>query len=136
MNTPCRKWNSKMIQIQMNNNFISLLLTFLSSLYYIPFILNKRMVQTIMHVMKGNIGTGMLALPRAVSLAGLWTGSIGLIFICLFCIQCMHLIVQTAQRLCVKTGRTNMSYADVAEFTFSTSSNKTLQRCSRYMRQA
>ena len=94
------------------------------------------MVQTIMHVMKGNIGTGMLALPRAVSLAGLWTGSIGLIFICVFCIQCMHLIVQTAQRLCVKTGRTNMSYADVAEFTFSTSSNKTLQRCSRYMRQA
>ena len=125
-----------MIQIQISNNFISLLLTFLSSLYYIPFILNKRMVQTIMHVMKGNIGTGMLALPRAVSLAGLWTGSIGLIFICVFCIQCMHLIVQTAQRLCVKTGRTNMSYADVAEFTFSTSSNKTLQRCSRYMRQA
>ena len=134
MNTPCRKWNSKMIQIQMNNNFISLLLTFLSSLYFIPFILNKRMVQTIMHVMKGNIGTGMLALPRAVSLAGLWTGSIGLIFICVFCIQCMHLIVQTAQRLCVKTGRTNMSYADVAEFTFSTSSNKSLQRCSRYIR--
>ena len=92
------------------------------------------MLQTIIHVMKGNIGTGMLALPRAVSLAGLWVGSIGLVIICVFCIQCMHLIVQCAQRLCVKAGRSNMSYADVAEHTLSTSSNKTLHKYSRYVR--
>ena len=135
MNTPCRKLNWKMIQIPFENNLHYLnTIHFLLSLHLISLIINERMLQTIMHVMKGNIGTGMLALPRAVSLAGLWTGSIGLIFICVFCIQCMHLIVQTAQRLCVKTGRTNMSYADVAEFTFSTSSNKSLQRCSPYIR--
>ena len=84
--------------------------------------------------MKGNIGTGMLALPRAISLAGLWTGSIGLVFICVFCIQCMHLIVECAQRLCVKLGRSYMSYADVAEFAFSTSPSKALSKYSQFAR--
>ena len=84
--------------------------------------------------MKGNIGTGMLALPRAVSLAGLWFGSVGLVFICVFSIQCMHLIVECAQRLCVKVGRSYMSYADVAEFTFSTSSDKRFHKYSQFFR--
>ena len=92
------------------------------------------MLQTISHVMNSNIGAGMLALPRAFSLAGLWFGSIGLIFICVFSIQCMHLIVECAQRLCVKVGRSYMSYADVAEFTFSTSSDKRLHKYSQFFR--
>ena len=84
--------------------------------------------------MKGNIGTGLLALPLAISKAGLWTGSIGLIFICIFCIQCMHLLIESAQRLCVKLGRSYMSYADVAEFSFSTSPNKSLHKFSPIVR--
>ena len=97
-------------------------------------IVSSRMFQTVIHVMKANIGTGMLALPRAISLAGLWTGTIGLIFICVFCVQCMHFIVESAQRLCIKLERSDMSYADVAEFAFSTSSNTTLKKCSPFVR--
>ena len=92
------------------------------------------MLQTIIHVMKGNIGTGMLALPRAVSLAGLWVGSIGLVIICVFCIQCMHLIVQSSQKLCAVTGKSSMTYADVAEYTISTSSNKKIHRYAKAVR--
>ena len=92
------------------------------------------MFQTVIHVMKGNIGTGMLALPRAISLAGLWTGTIGLIFIGMFCVQCMHLVVESAQRLCIKLERSYMSYADVAEYAFSTSSNNTLNKYSSFVR--
>ena len=100
------------------------------------YIVSPRMFQTVIHAMKGMIGTGMLALPRAVSLAGLWTGTVGLIFICIFCVQCIHLIVESAQKLCIKLGRSYMSYADVAEFAFSTSSNGVLNKyssCVRYV---
>ena len=76
----------------------------------------------------------MLALPKAVSLAGLWVGSIGIAILSVFCIQCMHLIVQSSQKLCSVTGRSSMSYADVAEFTFSTSSNKSIHRYAKIFR--
>ena len=94
----------------------------------------QRMFQTIIHTIKGNIGPGMLALPKAVSLAGLWVGSIGIAILSVFCIQCMHLIVQSSQKLCSVTGRSSMSYADVAEFTFSTSSNKSIHRYAKIFR--
>ena len=92
------------------------------------------MLQTIIHMVKGNIGAGILALPRAVSLAGLWVGSIGIAFLSLFCITCMHLIVDSADRLATKAGRSYMSYADVAEFTLTTSSNKKLHKFSGFFR--
>ena len=63
-------------------------------------------------MVKGNIGAGILALPRAVSLAGLWVGSIGIIFLSLFCVTCMHLIVACSHRLSAKVGRPYMSYAN------------------------
>ena len=92
------------------------------------------MLQTIIHMVKGNIGAGILALPRAVSLAGLWVGSIGIAFLSLFCVTCMHLIVDCSHRLAVRAGRSYMSYADVAEFAFSTSSNKALHKYAKFFR--
>ena len=85
-------------------------------------------------MVKGNIGAGILALPRAVSLAGLWVGCIGIAVLSLFCVTCMHLIVDCAHRLSAKAGRSYMSYADVAEFTFSTSPNKSLHKFAGFFR--
>ena len=85
-------------------------------------------------MVKGNIGAGILALPRAVSLAGLWVGCIGIAVLSLFCVTCMHLIVECAHRLSAKAGRSYMSYADVAEFTFSTSPNKSLHKFAGFFR--
>ena len=93
-----------------------------------------RVVQTIIHMVKGNIGAGILALPRAVSLAGLWVGCIGIAVLSLFCVTCMHLIVECSHRLSAKAGRSYMSYADVAEFTFSTSPNKSLHKFAGFFR--
>ena len=51
-----------------------------------------------------------------------------------FCIQCMHLIVQSSQKLCAVTGKSSMTYADVAEYTISTSSNKKIHRYAKAFR--
>ena len=85
-------------------------------------------------MVKGNIGAGILALPRAVSLAGLWVGSIGIAFLSLFCITCMHMLVDCAHRLAAKAGRSYMSYADVAEFALSTSPNKSVHKFAGFFR--
>ena len=100
----------------------------------LPFYVVFRVVQTIIHMVKGNIGAGILALPRAVSLAGLWVGCIGIAVLSLFCVTCMHLIVECSHRLSAKAGRSYMSYADVAEFTFSTSPNKSLHKFAGFFR--
>ena len=92
------------------------------------------LLQTIIHMVKGNIGAGILALPRAVSLAGLWVGSIGIIILSLFCVTCMHLIVACSHRLSAKIGRPYMSYADVVEYTLSTSHSERLQGWSKFFR--
>ena len=92
------------------------------------------LLQTIIHMVKGNIGAGILALPRAVSMAGLWLGSIGIVVLSLFCVTCMHLIVACAHRLSAKAGKPYMSYADVVEYALSTSHNESLHRWAGFFR--
>ena len=103
-------------------------------LYQLIYIYFHRVLQTIIHMVKGNIGAGILALPRAVSLAGLWVGSIGIAFLSFFCITCMHLLVDCAHRLATKAGRSYMSYADVADFALSTSPNKSVHKYAGFFR--
>lgn len=83
---------------------------------------------TIIHMLKGNIGTGILAMPDAIKNSGLLVGNIGLVFMASICIHCMHLLVNNSQELCRRTGLPFLSYADVAETCFATSSNPRLKR--------
>ena len=91
-------------------------------------------METIIHLVKGNIGAGILALPLAIEHAGLWVGTIGLIFMSLCCITCMHMLVECSHLLCAKLGRAYMSYADVAESTFQESPNKTIRKFAKFSR--
>ena len=74
---------------------------------------------TIIHLLKGNIGTGILAMPDAIKNSGLLVGNIGeaprhlkhfktlfsgLVFMASICIHCMHLLVNNSQELCRRTG--------------------------------
>lgn len=47
-----------------------------------------------MHLLKGNIGTGVLAMPSALTNAGLLVGSAGIILIGIICIHCMHMLLR------------------------------------------
>ena len=89
---------------------------------------------TIIHLLKGNIGTGILAMPDAIKNSGLLVGNLGgsvpsiilnrkcnhfnrkcsfcntfllsgLVFMASICIHCMHLLVNNSQELCRRTGK-------------------------------
>lgn len=45
------------------------------------------------HLLKGNVGTGILAMPDAFKNAGLAVGTLGTVMIGLICVHTMHLLV-------------------------------------------
>ena len=59
------------------------------------------------HLLKGNIGIGVLTMPVAISNAGLVGGVIGMAFVAVITIHCMHTLVIAAQappkNICDKT---------------------------------
>jgi len=89
---------------------------------------------TVIHLLKGNIGPGILALPDAIKNSGLLVGNIGLVVMATICIHCMHIMVNTSQELCRRTNRPFMSYSDVAEQSFATSSSSRLRSFSSVAR--
>jgi len=89
---------------------------------------------TIIHLLKGNLGTGILAMPDAIKNSGLLVGNIGLVFMAYVCIHCMHLLVENSQILCRRTNSPYLAYADVAEKCFATSSSERLRKWSKKAR--
>jgi hypothetical protein len=58
-----------------------------------------RNFETIIHILKGNIGIGVLTLPMAIHNAGLIGGSIGLAVIAYICVYCMFMLVKAAHKV-------------------------------------
>ncbi|KAL8581288.1 hypothetical protein ACOMHN_028314 [Nucella lapillus] len=78
-------------------------------------------LQCLMHILKGNIGTGVLAMPIAVSHAGLWTGLAGILVLGLMATHCMHLLVKSSKILCKRqVGTYKLTYAEVMETALKT----------------
>ncbi|GFS11987.1 proton-coupled amino acid transporter 2-like [Elysia marginata] len=75
---------------------------------------------TLMHLIKGNLGTGILALPKAFSFAGLWFGFGGMLFMGCVALHCMHTLVSCSHLLCKRTGSVSLDYADVIEVAMKT----------------
>jgi len=51
--------------------------------------------ETLMHLIKANVGTGVLAIPLAFKMSGIVIGSIGLWFTGLVCVYCIHLLMKS-----------------------------------------
>jgi amino acid permease len=58
-----------------------------------------RNFETIIHILKGNIGIGVLTLPMAIHNAGLIGGSVGLAVIAYVCVYCMFMLVRAAHKV-------------------------------------
>lgn len=80
-------------------------------------------VQSLMHMVKGNLGTGILAMPASFAHAGLVNSIIGLPILCLIATYCVHILIKSSQQLENKSIGSNFKYASLAEHSFKTGPN-------------
>lgn len=71
--------------------------------------------ETMIHLLKGNMGTGIFAIPDAFKNAGLLVGSIGLPLMAIICVHCMHILTKCSNVMKKRKGIQYMDYADVVE---------------------
>ncbi|XP_036369659.1 proton-coupled amino acid transporter 1 isoform X1 [Octopus sinensis] len=90
-------------------------------------------MSSIMNFLKGNIGTGLLALPSAFKHSGLWVGFAGILFLGCIATHCMHILVNCSHKLCERTSSVTMDYPDVMESCLQTGP-PALRRFSRAFR--
>ncbi|XP_024936613.1 proton-coupled amino acid transporter-like protein pathetic isoform X2 [Cephus cinctus] len=91
--------------------------------------------ETLTHLLKASLGTGILAMPVAFKSAGLLVGVFATVLVAFICTHCAYILVKCAHVLYYKTRRTEMSFADVSEIAFATgpSWGRRFAKPSRYL---
>lgn len=75
-------------------------------------------MDTLIHLLKGSLGSGILAMPLAFLNAGLYFGLAATFGIGLVCTYCVHILVKTAHELCRRTKTPALGFAETAEAAF------------------
>lgn len=75
-------------------------------------------LDTLIHLLKGSLGSGILAMPLAFSHAGLYMGLVCTFVIGIICTYCVHILVKSAHELCRRTRVPSLGFAEVAEAAF------------------
>ncbi|CAH2241053.1 jg17590, partial [Pararge aegeria aegeria] len=75
---------------------------------------------TLIHLLKGSLGSGILAMPMAVMNAGLYFGLVATFLIGGICTYCVHVLVKTAHELCRRMQKPSLGFAETAEAAFLT----------------
>lgn len=73
---------------------------------------------TLMHLLKASLGTGILAMPVAFASAGTVVGIFATIFTAIVCTHCAYVLVKCAHVLYKRTRKTQMTFAEVASSAF------------------
>ncbi|XP_014206432.1 proton-coupled amino acid transporter-like protein CG1139 [Copidosoma floridanum] len=66
--------------------------------------------ETLIHMLKGSLGTGILAMPNAFCNSGLITGTIATVLIGILCTYCLHVLVKAQYELCKRLKVPILSY--------------------------
>ncbi|XP_049885092.1 proton-coupled amino acid transporter-like protein CG1139 [Pectinophora gossypiella] len=75
--------------------------------------------ETLLHLLKGSLGTGILAMPKAFANAGYVVGTIGTIVIGVLCTYCIHVLIDSCYVLCKRRKVPSLTYTGVAEAALS-----------------
>ncbi|XP_031630072.1 proton-coupled amino acid transporter-like protein CG1139 [Contarinia nasturtii] len=71
---------------------------------------------TIVHLLKGSLGTGILAMPKAMYHVGYLVGSIGTIVIGIICVYCVQMLLKSHYELCKRRKIARMDYTSICEY--------------------
>ncbi|GAB1868902.1 Proton-coupled amino acid transporter 4-like protein [Camponotus japonicus] len=71
--------------------------------------------ETLLHLLKGSLGTGILAMPKAFHHAGYAIGLVATVIIGLLCTYCMRILVLSEYELCKRRRIPSMTYPATAE---------------------
>uniref|UniRef100_A0A6M2DNG0 Putative amino acid transporter n=1 Tax=Xenopsylla cheopis TaxID=163159 RepID=A0A6M2DNG0_XENCH len=74
--------------------------------------------ETLLHLLKGSLGTGILAMPNAFHHAGYAVGIVGTMLIGALCTYCIHMLIKSQYELCKRKKVPSMTYPATAETAF------------------
>ncbi|XP_008065985.1 proton-coupled amino acid transporter 3 [Carlito syrichta] len=77
-------------------------------------------MQTLIHLLKCNIGTGLLGLPLAIKNAGLLVGPISLLAIGVLTVHCMVILLNCAEHLSQRLHKTFVTYEEATMYSLET----------------
>ncbi|XP_032526993.1 proton-coupled amino acid transporter-like protein pathetic [Danaus plexippus] len=72
-------------------------------------------MDTLTHLLKASLGTGILAMPKAFQCSGLLAGIFFTILVAVVCTHCAYVLIKCAHVLYYKTKKPTMSFPEVAE---------------------
>ncbi|XP_076654637.1 proton-coupled amino acid transporter-like protein acs [Halictus rubicundus] len=75
--------------------------------------------ETLLHLLKGSLGTGILAMPKAFHHAGYAIGLVATIIIGLLCTYCIRILVNSQYELCKRKKVPSLTYPATAEAALS-----------------
>ncbi|XP_032707492.1 proton-coupled amino acid transporter 3 isoform X2 [Lontra canadensis] len=93
-------------------------------------------IQTLIHLLKCNIGTGLLGLPLAMKNAGLLVGPISLLAIGILTVHCMVILLNCAHHLGQRLQKTFVNYGEAMMYSLETCPNAWLRTHSVWGRYA
>lgn len=68
--------------------------------------------ETLIHIIKGAVGTGILAMPEAFKNSGIWNGLISTAIIGIICTYCLHVLFKAQYEICKELKVPNLNYPE------------------------